>query len=72
MDRAPHRVEQHDGHEIKVWVVADVARGGFIGMYEVHGPNHTRSVLLDKFLVPQQAEDAALEDAKRWIDRSAN
>ena len=51
MNRAPHRVEQHNGHEIKVWVFVDVARGGFIGMYEVYGPKHTRTVLLDNFLV---------------------
>ena len=66
----PARTEIYEGHEVHVFVLADAGREGFIGMYEIFQPGQKRTcaVIAGGFVIAQQAEEVALEQAKRWID----
>ena len=67
----PARTEIYEGREVDVYVLADVGRQGFIGMYEIRqgGRKRTCAVIAGGFVISQQAAEAALDQAKRWIDQ---
>ena len=68
MDPIPYK-----GFEIGIRARRDIGNwGGYIGMYEIFkaGAKQTSAVIAGAFVVEQHAEDAALEQAKRWIDNA--
>ena len=69
----PVRVEQYKEYDIKIYVWHEAGRGVFIGMYEIYPPRKLaqREVVSGGFVVAEQAQHAALESARRWIDAHA-
>jgi len=65
--------ENYRGYEIKVYVWREAANGGYIAMYEIHPHRKSGKCETAKggFVIAKHAEEAALKEAKRWIDQQS-
>ena len=64
----PVHIETYKGFEIRIYAWREASNGGYVGMYEISWLAR-RDTVKGGFVIAHDAERAALEKAKSWIDQ---